>query len=103
MTPAVFTKDTDYILTLATREARIAAIDAIIEAKLVQAATLAGQTDPVTEFMLNDGQTIIKGIYATPEQIIKSIEVLERLRNFYANQGRRTYRMINEKNFIGGR
>lgn len=103
MTPAFFEKDTDYILSRTTIEARIAAIDAIIDALFVQQLALASQGEPITEYMLNDGQTIIKAIYKTPEAIARTIELMQKQRNRYANMGRNTYRLVGERNFIGPR
>jgi len=103
MQPAIYEKDSSYIQSQTTIEAKVAAIDAIVDALMTQALTLAQQGEPVTEFMLNDGQTIIKAVYRSPEQVYKSIEVLEKLRNYYTNTGRRNIRMINWRNLIGRR
>lgn len=102
MIPAIYLKDTDYILSCTTTQARITAIDAIVAALLVQMLTLASQGQPVTEYTLSDGQTHIKANYQTVQQIEASISALDFMRNRLANNSRgRTTRAVDIKNFNG--
>jgi hypothetical protein len=102
MIPAIYFKDTDYILSCATVTAQVAAIDAIKTALLVQMLNVASNGQPVTEYTLSDGQTHIKANYQTVADIEKSINALDYMRNRITNNAKgRTTRGIDIKNFIG--
>lgn len=79
---------------------KITAIEAIQAALLTTALKAAG-TGNMTEYMLNDGQTIIKTVYRNSEEIIKAYDDYERIRQRLINQinGRMT-RLVDSKNFI---
>ncbi len=101
MIPVAFESDRAYLQSCTTVEDKIAACDAIIDALFTQMLALAQQESPIQEYMLNDGQTIIKAIYRDAKQITMSIDALTKIRNRYANQGRRVMHMIDGKNLIG--
>ena len=103
MTPVTYESDRQYLKSCTDIASRIAAIDTLITALYDQMLVLAQQEEPVTEVMLNDGQTIIKTVYRSGEQIEKTISVLQKQRNTLANQGRRCVRMQPVSNFNGGR
>lgn len=103
MTPVIFISDRQYLQSCSTIEAKIVAIDAIIDALYEQMLVLAQDDSPIQEYMLNDGQTTIKCIYRSTQSITSSIDVLTKQRNRYANQGRRVMHMIDSKNLIGRR
>lgn len=91
-----------YLETCSTLRDRITAIDAVIEALLLTAAKAAA-TDNITEYWLNDGQTMIKTMYKGTDKIYASIKSFETLRNYYQiklNGGRMT-RLVDSKNFTG--
>ncbi len=91
-----------YMESCSTLRARIIAIDAVIEALLLTAAKAAA-TDNITEYWLNDGQTMIKTMYKGTDGIYASIKNFETLRNYYQiklNGGRMT-RLVDAKNFTG--
>ena len=88
-----------YIESCATIEAKIVAIDAIISALELQALTSAG-SDGVSEYQLNDGQTIIKQIYRGSASISKAINDYETIRQRYINRlNGRVFRAVDSKNF----
>jgi hypothetical protein len=104
MQPAIYTKDTDYILSCTTAETKINAIQAIIDALYGQMLVLAQQDSPITEYMLSDGQTVIKSMYRTPESIMRSIQVLTLQMNRLINNSKgRVTRVVDSKNMIGRR
>jgi hypothetical protein len=103
MQPAIYESDIQYLRTATTKAEKIAAIDAIIEALYDQMLVLAQQDEPVTEFMLNDGQTIIKGVYKSTDNVMASISALTLRRNTLAMEGRRSVQMVDKANFNGRR
>lgn len=103
MLPVTYVSETAYIQSCTTIEAKIATIDSIIDALYAQMLVIAQNSSPISEYLLNDGQTIIKGVYRTTSSIVNTINVLTMQRNRYANQGRRTVQMVDVKNFNGRR
>lgn len=85
----IFTSEREYIMSCSDVRAKITAIDAIIDALLITAAT-ASTDDNINEYWLNDGQTQIKTIYKGAHAIERSIQSFERLKQMYVNrlQGR---------------
>ena len=87
-----------YVQDQPTLEAKIAALDAIIDALLGSALTMAGN-DSIQEYSLNDGQTIIKTIYKGAVGIASAIRDFQRIRNIYVNQlNGRMVRLVDSKN-----
>lgn len=89
-----------YIESCSDLRAKIAAIEAI-QAALETSALTAATTGHISEYMLNDGQTIIKAIYRNVSEITRSINDLEKIKQRYIiklNGGRMT-RLMDEKNF----
>ena len=103
MTPAIYISENKYLLSCTTRDAKITAIEAIIDALFAQLLVLAQQDTPIEEYMFNDGQTVIKTIYRSSAQIMATINALELQKNKYINYGRRSTRMQDVENFIGPR
>lgn len=100
---AIFLSSAIYVQSRTTMEAKITAIDAIIDALMLSAATAATK-DGIEEYWLNDGQTQIKESYRSTEAILKSIEAFERLRQMYINRlNGRMVRLMDSKNFIRNR
>ena len=89
-----------YIKSCATLRAKIAAIDAIIDALELSAITVAGGGDTVSEYQLNDGQTIIKEVYRGSAGIAKAINDYEAIKQRYVNRLHgRAIRLVDSKNF----
>lgn len=77
----------DYIQSCTSLRAKIAALDAIIEALLLQSAAVAGgSTENITQYSLNDGQTIISTTYKGSKGIAAAILEYETLRQMYVNR-----------------
>lgn len=92
----------EFVESCTTLEARIAAIDAIIEAMLLTATTAAGNEN-ISEYWLNDGQTQIKTVYRSSAMLMSAVTAWQRMRNYYANQkGGRVTRFMDAKNFPSG-
>lgn len=90
-----------YIENCKSLQEKIDAIDLIIES-LFSAATKAAGKDGISEYQLNDGQTIIKTVYRSVNQIFSSISAFERLKQMYINKlNGRVIRLVDEKNFNG--
>lgn len=89
-----------YISSQTTLKAKIAAIDAVIDALISSALIMAGN-DSIQEYSLNDGQTIIKTIYKGSVGIASAIRDFQRIRNVYVNQlNGRMVRAVDGRNFI---
>lgn len=88
-----------YIESKTSIKARITAIDAVIvamESSLLKAAS--GQD--VSEYQLNDSQTIIKVVNRGVDGITKSMNALIALKNYYMNNySGRVFRAMDSKNF----
>lgn len=88
-----------YIESKTTLRSQIAAMDQIILALNV-AILRAASGENVTEYQLNDGQTIIKQINRGVSAMTKSLMEIERLRNYYINKfNGRVFRAVDSKNF----
>lgn len=91
-----------YIESCTTLRAKITAIDNIISALLTTAANAAANEN-ITEYTLNDGQTIIKSTYRGMKAIQDSINSFEKLKQMYVNRlNGRVMRLVDSKNFTGG-
>lgn len=89
-----------YIESYSTNVAKIAAISAIQDALLSSALKAAAKGD-ISEYMLNDGQTIIKTVYRSGAEIQKAWNDFERIKQIYINRvNGRMVRLVDSKNFI---
>lgn len=81
---------------------KIAAVDTVIAALEAQELAMAENPSPIQEYMLNDGETLIKTSYNSQKSIRDTLEILERRRNKLINRynGRCT-RSVDSKNFTG--
>lgn len=96
----VYTCASDYIESKTDLLGKIQAIDAII-ASLESTALKMAANDNISEYNLNDGQTIIKTVYRGAEAVGKSIDQFERIRQRYLNRlDGRHQRLVDSKNFI---
>lgn len=91
-----------YIDSCASLEAKLTAIDNLIAALETQELALAESDSPITEYMLNDGETTIKTTITSSMQIRRTLEILERRRNITINKlNGRVTRGVDSKNFTG--
>jgi hypothetical protein len=91
-----------YIASCKTVRAKIVAIDAIIDALMLTAAKSASN-DNITQYSLNDGQTIINTMYRGTKAIFESIKSFETLKQMYTERlNGRVVRLVDSKNFTGG-
>jgi tetrahydromethanopterin S-methyltransferase subunit H len=95
----VYEAAADYIRTGTNLKTKIDKIEAVITALENSLLTVA-EKDGIEEYLLDDGQTKIKTVYRTSEQVMKSIMAMEKLRSYYINKkvGRQV-RLVDEKNF----
>lgn len=92
-----------YIQCGTTLREKITRIDAIIEA-LEATALKAAANDNILEYSLNDGQTVIRTVYKGADAVLRSIMAFERIKQMYVNRlNGHTFRLVDGKNFTGGR
>lgn len=92
-----------YIDCASTLREKITKIEAIISA-LEDTALKAAANDNITEYSLNDGQTIIRTVYKGADAVLRSIEAFEKIRQMYINRlNGRVMRLVDGKNFTGRR
>ncbi len=93
-----------YIESKKTYAEKALAVDQIIEALLVLAATEAG-SEGVTEYSLNDGQVQIRTVKRGVNAIMQSIQSFEKLKQYYIvkSRGTRMTRLVDGKSFVGPR
>jgi hypothetical protein len=99
--PTIYISEREYLLSCTDKATKVAAIDAIIDALYMQLLAMAQQENPIHEYMLNDGQTVIKTTYASSATITKTIDALTFQKNRLVNQGNTVRQMVDKKNFIG--
>lgn len=88
-----------YIEDKATMAEKITAIEAV-QTALLSTALKAAATGNMTEYMLNDGQTIIKTVYRSPSAVMDSYNAFEQLRQIYINRiNGRMVRLVDRENF----
>jgi hypothetical protein len=88
-----------YVLSKKTLAEKIQAIETIILALEASALTSAGN-EGISEYQLNDGQTIIKQVYQGSGGVAKAINDFEAIKQRYINQLQgRVYRLVDSKNF----
>jgi len=78
---------------------KIVRLDAIIEA-LEDTALKSATNDDISEYWLDDGQTKIKTVYKGTDAVLKSIESLIKLKEYYKNKlNGRQVRLVDSKSF----
>ena len=96
---AEYTSEGLYLQSKTTIPAKIAAIESIIDALELTAASSAG-SENISEYWLDDGQTKIKTVYRGLQSIYDSITAFERLKQRYINRyNGRMVRLVDGKNF----
>jgi|SRR6478609_5858472 len=90
-----------YLQSCTTLEAKIIALDnviAVLEAQLLTPASSGN--DNISEYQLNDGQTIIREVYRGTKGITAALESMEMLKQKYVNRlNGRVHRLVDSKNF----
>lgn len=92
-----------YLAAQTTIQSKIAAIDAIIDALLISAATSAGKAH-ITSYSLNSGQTQINTSLRGTAAVAEAIKEFEYIKNKYIaklNGNGRVSRAIDGGNLIG--
>lgn len=96
----IYSSADKYIESCTTVRAKIAAIEAI-QAALLSSALKAAAKGSVSQYSLNDGQTIISATYRNASEIHKSWRAFESIKQIYVNQlNGRGVRLVDGKNFI---
>lgn len=99
----VFDSECIYVDSKTTISAKITALDNIIGA-LMTTALKAASTGNLEEYSLDDGQTKIRTMYRSVDQIEKAITSFEKIRQMYINRlDGRMVRLIDGKNFVRNR
>jgi len=89
-----------YIQSCTTKLAKIAAIEAIQDALLTSALTAASK-GAISEYQLNDGQTIIKTVYRNASEIEMAYDAFERIKQRLINSiNGRIVRLMPSNNFV---
>ncbi len=99
---AIYTSADVYVDSKTSLRAKIAAIEEI-QAALLTSALKAAAKGAISQYSLNDGQTIIQTTYRNSKEIEASYNAFERIRQMYLNRlnGRRI-RLVDSKNFPNG-
>lgn len=96
---AIYDSAAIFIESQTSLKAKVDAIELIIDALLILAAK-AATNDNISEYQLNDGQTVIKTVYKGVDGILQSIEGLEKIKMTYLNRlNGRVMRLMDSKNF----
>lgn len=91
-----------YVESCKSLNSKIQAIDAIITALLSQALKAASK-GPVSQYTLNDGQTIINCSYRSAGDVAKSIKEFQTIKQMFINQrDGNMMRLVDSKNFTNG-
>ncbi|WP_300440733.1 hypothetical protein [Christiangramia sp.] len=90
-----------YIESKKSLEARIIAIDALIDAMILSLADYAaGQNTAIEEYQMDDGQMKIRTRYRTPGDVDSGIKALERMKQMYVNRyNGRTFLLRDNRSF----
>lgn len=97
MSQLIYCSEANYVISAATRAARIARIEAIIDALLVLQTTVSGDQN-IMRYKLNDGQTEIEMQYRNSTDIAKSIDAWQKTKHTMMNEGSRIFRRFDWKN-----
>ena len=88
-----------YIESCADARAKIIAIDKIIDA-LLSTAMEAALTGNITEYDLDTGQTKVKCLYRSPQEVMNAITTMEAIKQHYVNNiNGRSMHLVDGKNF----
>jgi len=95
----IFLKASEYVDSCTTLKQKIAAINAVQDA-LLTTAMKAVEVGHITQYSLNDGQTIIQETYRNSKEITDAYNGFEVIKQMYVNRmaGRLT-RLMHNTNF----
>jgi hypothetical protein len=104
---AIYKCAKDYIGSCTTIDQQIAAIEQIQMALLTQALTSietsVANGESISQYSLNDGQTIISASYRSASEIKRDYENYEYLKNMLRNnKSGRMVRLVDHKSFYHG-
>lgn len=95
----IYLKASAYVESCSTIKAKIAALNAIQDA-LLTTAMKAVETGHITQYSLNDGQTIIQETYRSAKEITEAYNGFETIKQMYINRlGGRMTRLVHNTNF----
>ncbi len=98
-----YTDEGIYLESCTTNQAKLVAINTIIDRLMAAAAGGAGN-EGISEYWLDDGQTKIKKVYRSTASIFSAIQTFEQLKEMYINKiNGRVVRLVDHRNFIGPR
>lgn len=98
-----FDSSSIYVTSATTLREKLTRVNAIITA-LEDVALKAAANGDVSQYSLDDGQVKIMTTYRTAEDVAKSIQAFEVIRQRYINQlNGRMVRLVDSKNFRNGR
>jgi len=88
-----------YMESCKDARAKITACDAIIDA-LLNTAMEAALTGNVTEYDLDTGQTKVKCLYRSPQEVMNAIKTMQSIKEHYINNiNGRSMHLVDGKNF----
>lgn len=96
----IFKSASEYVQTCTTVKQQIAAIDAIIAA-LFLVALRAAENGDISQYSLDNGQTVVQTSYRTAKDVADSIAAFQSLRKSLVNDkiGAGMVRLVDSKNF----
>ena len=98
-----FDSSSIYVTSATTSREKLARVNAIITA-LEDVALKAAANGDISQYSLDDGQVKIMTTYRTAEDVSKSIQAFEVIKQRYINQiNGRMVRLVDSKNFRNGR
>jgi hypothetical protein len=101
MASCIYISETQYVESKSTAREKIAAIEALQDA-LITTAMRAVMKGDITQYTLNDGQTIITTTYRNPEDINKAWQGLNTIKQMLVNTvNGRVFRLMDSKSFNG--
>lgn len=96
----VFKSASEYVETCTSVKAQIAAIDAIVTA-LFLVALKAAENGDISQYSLDNGQTVVQTTYRTAKDVADSIAAFKAIRKSLVNDriGIGMVRLVDSKNF----
>ncbi len=80
-----FISISQYLETKTSIKDRIIAIDGLIDSMILRAAD-AVDTANYSEYQMDDGQMKVRTMYRSPEDIMKGVSSLEKIKQMYVNR-----------------
>lgn len=100
---AQYYSEYDYLSSATTIKEKISKINEII-AVLEESALKSATRQHIDEYWLDDGQTRIKTVYRSMDEVVNGLFALNKLKEIYTNKLKgRIVRLVDEKNFRVGR